>query len=157
MPRYLRQAFGPLPPAGRRRLRIGRTGRRRSIVNADKVDRVMRAHGFEAYDVSAAANLADDFATAAMVVSPHGGVLADLAFCHPGTQVLELLPTDHVVPYYYTLSVAAGLDYRCLVCRSLQERPDGPRTPSASDFTVDVGELTEAVAGMIAQERGGTP
>lgn len=91
---------------------------------------------------------AEDFAAAAVVVSPHGGVLADLVFCNPGTKVLELLPTDHPGPYYYTLSLAAGLDYRCLACRSLDERPDGGSRPSTADFTVDIGDLVAALAGM---------
>lgn len=146
VPGYLKQAFGPSASArdAGRRLWIPRTGRR-SIANAEDVDQVMREHGFEAYDVARAANPAADFASASIVVSPHGGVLADLAFCKPGTTVLELLPTDHPAPYYYTLSVAAGLQYRCLVCRSLHERPDGMRTPSTSDVAVDVGELTAAL------------
>jgi capsular polysaccharide biosynthesis protein len=147
---FLKQASAPAaaPATNHRRLWIGRTGRRRGITNAAEVDRVMQEHGFEAYNVAAAANPADDFAAAAMVVSPHGGVLADLVFCRPGTKVLELLPTDHAAPYYYTLSLAAGLEYRCLVCRSLHERPDGARTPSTSDFTVDIDELAAALAGM---------
>lgn len=108
----------------------------------------MQEHGFEAYDVAADANPADDFAAASIVVSPHAGSLADLVFCRPGTKVLELLPTDHAAPYYYTLSLAAGLEYGCLVCRSLRERPEGLRTPSTSDFTVDIDELAAALAGM---------
>jgi capsular polysaccharide biosynthesis protein len=108
----------------------------------------MQENGLGAYDVAAAANPADDFAAAEMVVSPHGGVLADLVFCTPGTRVLELLPTDHAAPYSYTLSLAAGLEYGCLVCRSLHERPEGLRTPSTSDFTVDIDELAAALAGM---------
>jgi capsular polysaccharide biosynthesis protein len=145
---FLKQAFAPVRASANRRLWIGRTGRRRGITNAVEVDSVMRQHGFEAYDVAAAANPAEDFAAAAVVVSPHGGVLADLVFCNPGTKVLELLPTDHAGPYYYTLSLAAGLDYRCLACRSLEERPDGGRRPSTVDFTVDIGDLVAAIADM---------
>ncbi|MEI6637744.1 MAG: glycosyltransferase family 61 protein [Planctomycetota bacterium] len=118
---FLKQAFAPAPTTAHRRLWIGRRGLRRNITNADDVDRMMQEHGFEAYNVAAATNPADDFAEASMVVSPHAGSLADLAFCNPGTKVLELLPTDHTAPYYYMLSLAAGLEYRCLVCRSLHE------------------------------------
>jgi capsular polysaccharide biosynthesis protein len=145
---FLKQAHAPARASANRRLWIGRTGRRRGITNAAKVDSVMQEHGFEAYDVAAATNPAEDFAAAAVVVSPHGGVLADLVFCNPGTKVLELLPTDHAGPYYYTLSLAAGLDYRCLACRSLEERPDGGRRPSTVDFTVDIGDLVAAITGM---------
>ena len=100
----------------------------------------------------AAANPAEDFAAAAMVVSPHGGVLADLVFCRPGTKVLELPPIDQPAPYYYTLSLAAGLEYGCLVSRSLHERPEAIRTPSTSDFTVDIDELAAALIGMQSYE-----
>jgi capsular polysaccharide biosynthesis protein len=150
MAAFLKQALAPAAAhtTDHRRLWIGRRGLRRNIINADDVDRVMQEHGFEAYDVAAAANPADDFAAAAMVVSPHAGSLADLVFCRPGTKVLELLPTDHPAPYYYTLSLAAGLNYRCLVCRSLHERTGGLRTPSTSDFTVEIGELITALARM---------
>jgi len=148
MAAFLKQALAPARSTAHRRLWIGRHGLRRNISNAGAVDRVIKEHGFEAYDVAAATNPADDFAAASVVVSPHAGSLADLVFCAPGTKVLELLPTDHAAPYYYTLSLAAGLDYRCLVCRSLHERPEGARTPSTSDFTVDIDELTAAIAGM---------
>lgn len=148
VPAYLKQAFGASATTPHRRLWIGREGLRRTAINGADVARTMAAHGFEAYDVAAAANPADDFAAAAMVVSPHAGALADLAFCAPGTKVLELLPSDHPAPYYYTLSLAAGLDYRCLVCRSLHERPGPLRSPSTSDFTVDIDELSAALSGM---------
>lgn len=144
VPAFLKETCGPAPTSPHRRLWIRRTGRR-SVSNAIEVDRLMERHGFETYDASTAANPAEDFAAASVVVSPHGGVLADLAFCGPGTRVLELLPTDHPAPYYFTLSVAAGLEYRCLVCRSLDERSGEFRTPSASDFMVDLAELAAAL------------
>lgn len=148
VPAYLKQAFGASGATPHRRLWIGREGLRRTAINGADVRRTLEAHGFEAYDIAAAANPADDFAAAAMVVGPHAGALADLAFCAPGTRVLELLPSDHPAPNYYTLSLAAGLDYRCLVCRSLHERPGPLRSPSTSDFTVDIDELSAALSGM---------
>lgn len=147
VPAFLNRACGSAPVDPHRKLWIRRTGRR-SVRNAADVDRLLERHGFEAYDVAAAANPAEDFAAASVVVSPHGGVLADLVFCGRGATVLELLPTDHPAPYYFTLSMAAGLDYRCLVCRSLQERPDLLRTPSTSDFTVRLDELAAALAAI---------
>jgi hypothetical protein len=60
--------------------------------------------------------------------------------------VLELLPTDHAAAYYYLLSVAAGLEYRVLVCPSLHERPGPLLSPSIFDFTVDPGEFESALA-----------
>lgn len=144
---FLRDRCGTAPPSRGRRLWIGRTGRR-SLVNAAEVEHAMRTLGFEVFDPAAADHPADDFAAATFIVSPHGGVLADLVFCAPDTKVLELVPTDHPAPYYYTLSLGAGLEYRALACRSLYERPEGMRSPSTSDVTVDVEELTGAIESM---------
>lgn len=145
VPAFLKEACGPPPTIGHRRLWIRRTGRR-CVRNAAEIERIVAKLGFESYDVGAAANPAADFAAAAAIASPHGGVLADLAFCNRGTQVLELVPTDHPAPYFFTLSLVAGLEYRCLACRSLHERPEGMRTPSTSDFTVDPDEFEAALA-----------
>lgn len=142
---FLKDTCGTTSHGTQRRLWVHRTGRR-CVHNAAAVDRVMEAFGFERYDVAAATNPAEDFAGACAIVSPHAGALADLVFCAPGTKVLELLPTDHVAPYYFSLSIAAGLDYRCLVCRSLHERPGPLLSPSTSDFTVDPVELEAALA-----------
>ena len=142
---FLKSTFGTTPKTTQRRLWINRTGRR-SIHNAEKVDRAVEAFCLERYDIAAASNPAEDFAGASAIVSPHAGALADLVFCAPGTTVLELLPTDHLAPYYFSLSIAAGLKYRCLICRSLHNRPGPLLTPSTSDFTVDPDEFEAALA-----------
>lgn len=144
---FLKGTFGAAPRGSQRRLWVHRTGRR-SIHNVTEIECLVEAQGFERYDVATAANPAEDFAGASAIVSPHAGALADLVFCAPGTKVLELLPTDHVAPYYFSLSHVADLDYRCLVCRSLHERPGPLLSPSTSDFTVDPHELAAALATM---------
>lgn len=145
VPAFLNESCGPPTTTAHRKLWIRRTGRR-AVSNAAEIDRIAARLGFEIYDVAAAANPAEDFAAASVVASPHAGVLADLVFCRSGTRVLELLPTDHAAAYYYSLSLAAGLDYRCLVCRSLHERPGPLLSPSTSDFTVDPAEFESALA-----------
>jgi capsular polysaccharide biosynthesis protein len=85
------------------------------------------------------------FADADVIVGAHGSALADLVFCQPGTSVLELVPTDHVYPYWYCASVAAQLKYSYLACRSTSHRPPDALGPSPYDFTVDLAELSTAL------------
>ncbi len=49
-------------------------------------------------------------ASALIVVAPHGAGLTNIAFCKPGTMVVEIFG-DYVVPCYWALSTLANLNY----------------------------------------------
>jgi len=51
------------------------------------------------------------FRAARVVVAPHGAGLANLVFCAPETQVVELFARDYVNPCYWRLAALGGLDY----------------------------------------------
>lgn len=55
------------------------------------------------------------FAHARQIVMPTGGGLANLAFCSPGTRVVELFDPGYVPTFSAVLSGALGLDYIGLV------------------------------------------
>jgi len=145
LPAFIQQEFLPSPPPPSRRLYISRAGCRRNVVNEEAIIRLLIQRGFEIYDPAQHTNQPYDFAESAIIVGPHGGGLANLAFCHSGTKVLELIPADHVYPYYYTLSDAAGLEYRCLVCPSTQERGQDAWGPSPYNFYVNEDEFDRAL------------
>ena len=70
-----------------------------------------------------------------MVVGGHGAGLADLAFCRPGTRVLELLPDSHPMPFFATLAGSGGLRYGYLLGEGI---PPSERLPrSRWDYRVD--------------------
>lgn len=150
LPGFVQERWPVMPSRSDRRLFVSRKGYRRSAHNEAAVRRLLQAAGFEIHDPARSADSRQDFAEAAIIVGAHGTGLANIAWCRPGTKVLELLPSDHVYPYYYTLSESAGLEYGCLVCRSVTERPPGTRGPSLSDFHVDLEELAAAVATLTA-------
>lgn len=133
-------------PSNKRRLYISRTGCRRNVVNEEAIEFILRKYDFEIYNPVEHENQPFDFAESAIIVGPHGGGLSNLAFCQRGTKVLELIPTDHVYPYYYTISNAAGLDYSCMVCQSTQERGKDAWGPSSYDFYVDEYEFDNALS-----------
>lgn len=54
------------------------------------------------------------FAAADKIIAPHGGALANLIFCNPGTQITELMSRHYANPYFEVLSRHQSLDYeRC--------------------------------------------
>jgi hypothetical protein len=144
--KFLQQQFLPLPPSQSRRLYISRDGYRRNPTNAEAVNRILLRYGFEIYQPEQHPDSHRDFAEATMIVGASGSGLTGLVFCQPGTKVLELIPTDHVYPYYYTISDAAGLDYSCLVCPSNRERNPDAVGPSPSNFYVNEDELANTLA-----------
>lgn len=146
VPKFLQQEFLPSPTfSPSRRLYISRTGCRRNLVNEEAINRLLIKYNFEIYNPTQHENPPEDFAEAAIIVGPHGSGLADLAFCQPGTKVLELVPTDHVYPYFYTLSDAADLEYGYLAGQSTHERGQDAWGPSPYNFYVNEDELEAAL------------
>ena len=146
LPASLQQYFPARVERGAK-VYVPRVGVRR-IVNEDQLIGIAREFGFAVYDYEQCAEEPEFFASASAVVGAHGAGLANLAFCRPGTAVLELIPSDHVHPYFYTLADSAGLDYHCLVGRSQGSRPADAFGPSPFDFVVDPREFRAALAAL---------
>jgi capsular polysaccharide biosynthesis protein len=147
-PSYLQSKIQCAAQRGRR-LYISREGFRRSATNEAAVQRLMVSFGFEIYKPADHVDSIKDFGEASIIVAPHGGALSDIAFCAPGTKLLELIPSDHVFPYYYTLAEAGRLEYSYILCESLVTRRAGTFGPSLSDFKVDEQLLGDAVKSLI--------
>ncbi|MGA7932142.1 MAG: glycosyltransferase family 61 protein [Kovacikia sp.] len=150
LPAFIKRELLPSPPPPSRRLYISRAGCRRNVVNEEAITRILIQRGFEIYDPAQHTSQPYDFAESTIIVGPHGGGLTDLVFCQPGTKVIELIPTDHVYPYYYTLSDAATLEYGCLVCQSTYDRGQDTWGPSSANFYVNEDELDSALARITA-------
>lgn len=55
------------------------------------------------------------FASADFIVAPHGAALANLAFCRPGTRIIEVFCDGHFSPSYYRIAQELGLVYGFVV------------------------------------------
>ncbi len=140
---YLRSHVGSTSQA-QRRLYIPRSTRK--PVNDDRLIDIAQSYGFEIYrPENDPDGQIETFASAAVVVGAHGAALANLVFCRPGTRVLELVPTDHVFPYYFAIAEAADLEYAYLAGESLSVRADNEVGPSPFDFRVDEASFREAL------------
>lgn len=145
IPIFLKKAFGVSHCPSGRRLYITRGKSARKLANEKELVHVLLSDGFEVYDPTDHNDTMFDFAGADIVMGPHGAGLSDIVFCPPDAKVLELIPSDHMQPYFYTLAESTGLKYACLVGRSVVERKKSARGPSPFDFIVDIGEITNAL------------
>jgi hypothetical protein len=148
LPAYFRNVVRAGSPAGgERRLYVSREGFERRARREPELEKVVRGRGFEVYTPGGRLTQPEDFDAAAFVVGAHGAGLANLVFCRPGTRVLEIVPTDHARPYYYSLAVAGGLDYAYIVGQSVVDRPPDAFGPSPYDFELEAPELEAALDG----------
>lgn len=145
---FLRRRL-PQEPQQARRLYIVR--HRRKPTNEAALIDILRPYGFEVYKPEQdAQRQARTFAEAEAVVGAEGSAMANLMFCRPGTQVLELLGTDHVMPYYFMVAMAGGLSYACLVGESTGRRSSNSFGPSPYNFHVDETIFDQAIGNLVA-------
>lgn len=97
----------------------------RCITNNDELIDFFARRGFEVVypetlSVEAQARL---FSEASVVAGVHGAGLANIAFCKPGTTVLELYGA-HLAPCYWAISALCGLRYANLYCDGESDRDE---------------------------------
>jgi len=135
--RFLQRAFlGGKPFNKGRRILIGREpGKSRQTKGWDEVRKILISRGFKEIQPGKLPirQQARIFAEAEWVVGIHGAALTNLAFCRPGTRVVEILGWDYVNPCYRALSDAAGLHYHALIGGDWSSSPvtrlDRPEAP----------------------------
>ena len=150
VPRFLAEMFRPPVPGPRdRRLYLRRKSATRKIQNEDALLDVLLDFGFEICEAGAAQDEAKMLSEARCVIGAHDAGLANLAFCQPGTLVIEIIPSDHIYPYYYTLADSARLRYGYMAGISVGHRPKGSFGPSPFDLRVDK-ETLRATLSMLA-------
>jgi capsular polysaccharide biosynthesis protein len=152
LPRFLQTVTRAAGTArGTRRLYVSRRASTRHAVSEDELESVLLAAGFEIYEPSDHPTQPEDFYDAAIVVGAHGAGLANLAFCQPGTKVLEIIPTDNAYPFYYSLALAANLDYSYIAGMSTTERAPRDFGPSPYDFTIDINDFQVALDELVGK------
>lgn len=121
----------------------------RRLINESECVEFLRRFGFEKHvlrglSVKEQATL---FASATVVIAPHGAGLANLAFCSPGTKVIELFSPSWPQPTYWELSNCLGLDYYYSIGRSdgasVHSNPKWTPTP---DYSANLDSLSKLMA-----------
>ena len=118
----LTTAFGAIYPPFQgevgERLYVSRRGAKlRKPANAGALEGALSDRGFSIFH-------ADDgnhpeqiarFQAARQVVAVHGAGLANLLFCRPGTEVIEIFPKNFVKSPYWRLAAVLDLPYRAVI------------------------------------------
>lgn len=144
--RLLRQA-GPIERGAPIFVTRGPSANNRTVLNEPAVLDLLRSRGFVAVDPGQLSVIEQirAFASAPVIVAPHGAALANLAFASPGSAVIELFPAGSLLPDFWRMACGVpGLTYRYL------SRPGGPARPTRartiiSDIDVDVRALDQAL------------
>jgi capsular polysaccharide biosynthesis protein len=147
---FLRRSFaGFLAPGTQPGLRVyvsRAQAKHRRVVNDPEVLRMLEKYGFrnvalESLPFSQQVRL---FSAAEFVCAPHGAGLTNLAFCRPGTRVVELLSPVDVSTVYWNVASELGLVYAYLITEG--ERPKHGDDPNARDQDLRVDpEALEAL------------
>jgi len=147
---WLREIFGAGSPATRRLYVTRRGAVRRRLLNEEEIVDLLLKEDFEVVDPAALSvrEQAQLFASAEIVVAPHGAGLANLVFAPAGATVIELLSPHYVNPCYWALSAAVGLRYRFVLGTRDVHDPDLSATEQDVRVDpVDIERCLDDVAG----------
>lgn len=99
------------------RLYVGRKGHsRRGFTNEAAIQELVKGYGFQVFypeDHSLAEQI-NIYQGSQVVVAPHGSGLANTVFCRKGTQVVDMMPANFVVPVFFSIARALDLNYHYL-------------------------------------------
>jgi len=148
---WRRRRFGERQFNATRKIYVPRRSTTRALTNQAEVEAALRARGFESVEPSEVADSETLYAEAKIVVGVHGAGLTECMFCPRDAWMLEIVPTDHIYPYYYSLAGAAGLRYAYLVAQSAGQRPPRSWGPSPFDLTIDIDDLLRGIDSLEAE------
>jgi capsular polysaccharide biosynthesis protein len=151
---FLRRVRAIKPNAKRRRLFVSRHAHKRLLQNEQDIWTELEGLGFERVDPLCEADVESVFHEAEVVVGIHGAGMANIVFCRPGTRVLELMPSDQCVPFYFSVAVAGNLAYDCLVGRSDRNVARSPHQDynSPYNFKVSVSAFKQRLRWLLSSE-----
>lgn len=146
----LRNAYlgdGDLRPSGTtstKSLYISRRFSTRSLQDEKEVEKSLAPCGFGTMfpsDFGDLTSAAHRFSIAQQVVGPYGAGLAALAFCSPGTSVIEIAVDDYHGSEYVELSSTLGLVHRVLNVSSAKVN----RVPKILQDILDFPTLSDSI------------
>ena len=142
---WLRQKFGLAGRSrGDARLYVARgAAPRRRVTNEFEVEKLLATYGFQSINpgVMTVDEQVELFASASIVVGPHGAGLTNAIFMAPGGAVVELTHTKRVVWTYHEVACAAGHAYACIVGEFSGDTDE----PLFGDLEVDLEALEIAI------------
>ncbi len=118
----------------------------RRVINEENVIEILSGFGFvsvllESMDLDEQIAL---FASAKVIVAPHGSGLTNMMFCEPGTKVIELMSPNYIRHYYWAISQQLNLEHYYITGESFncyQIRELMYQNPLTEDILVNLKSL----------------
>jgi hypothetical protein len=152
IPEFLRDAFllGAAPQTGLRLYVNRRDTRIRRVLNERALESALALRGFRSisaadYDFQEKVDL---YRSAEIIVAPHGAGLANIAFCSPDTQIIEIDGTDWSNPWFG--DVARAMDLRYTSVRGFRTVSPAWLPDIVRHLEVDVEQVLAIVDDIIA-------
>lgn len=130
----------------RKRIYINRSDAKyRRILNETEVINFLGKLGFESVTLGSmtVAEQVKLFASADVIVSPHGAGLANLVFCQPETKIIELFPPGYAKPYYWFISNHIPLDYYLLLGETDEKIQVNEFPDYQKNFLIDLEKISQ--------------
>jgi capsular polysaccharide biosynthesis protein len=145
---------GPLTRAEpRRRIYISRgdSPRTRRVTNESELEPLLARWDIErvSLDHLSVREQATMFREAELIVAPHGAALVNVAFCEPGTKILELFSPRYVNYCFRIIAGLCGLDYSYVLGEGHASRLRGDHFDVSADITVSRRHLETALSELV--------
>ncbi len=122
----------------------------RRVINEENVIEILSGFGFvsvllESMDLDEQIAL---FASAKVIVAPHGSGLTNMMFCEPGTKVIELMSPNYIRHYYWAISQQLNLEHYYITGESFncyQIRELMYQNPLTEDILVNLKSLKKVM------------
>jgi hypothetical protein len=140
----------PVDVSPDKRLYISRSGRRK-VLNEEALVSMLERYGFEAVEDKPRSIIEQIrlYQRASFIVGPHGASFANLLWCRPGTQLLELFPPNYRPEFFRYLTHVLDIHYAAYCFGPVA---DSHHTNVDVDVSVDVDEVERAVVKLLSRE-----
>lgn len=132
----------------------GDASRNRRVENEPQLEAALSELGFESVQLSPLTiyEKAHVFNSASIIVAVHGGGLANLVYCQPGTKVLEIFPDQYVRHAYYDIADKRGLQYDYMLLPASGEAQDALQGQKLG-VALDVEKVMAKVVSILQREQ----
>ena len=117
----------------------------RRVLNEDKVMEILDKKGFKKVLLAPLAfeEKIKIFHSAKIVIGPHGAGLTNLAFCQPGTKVIEFFYKDYPPIFKRLLCNYLNFDYYSFICNGEPHETLDPNSYGYYHIHADIEKLTK--------------
>jgi len=123
----------------------------RRLLQSDLLSEMLAPLGFEKVLLEnfSLADQAILFHSAKTIIMPTGGGLANLAFCQPDTQVVELFDPAYLPTFSFVLSQKLGLEYHALVGSNHTKANGHSDSGGGNDMHFSIQELAAYIRSIL--------